>query len=795
MKRILRSMFGVGFLSVLVQVTLLREMLVVFQGNELSFGTIMACWLLCVGVGASGARLLRRDSRFLAWTRHLLTLLPVAVACVFPFQVWLLRSVRLLLGVGAGEYVPFVRMLGAVFLTCLPSCAAIGLFFPLACEWGVKDRRRVDEDVAGSVSRVYTAEAVGSMLGGVVLTFLLLPRLTPLQVVAVGGVVGLLAGGAAAPWTALRWLLRSLAVLLVIGFVATNGLALWEARFVQRRWEGFGVVEQRKSGPSSVRLVDSLDTVYQNVALSEIHGQYALYGDGKLQFVFPDEIGDEHRIHPLMGMYPRGRRVLVLGGNPVGDIPQLLKYPVEELVFVDLDPGVVELVRRVAPRAVDQALLDPRVTHVMGDGVRYVRQDAGPFDVILVNAPEPSTSGANRFYTVEFYESLRRILSRGGIMITSVSVSVRLQAEAQGAGGVVYQALQRVFPVVKATAGARSWLVAGAETTLPDGSPRITFDRQTLYDRSRAAKIETTFFQPEWFLGADEIDPAKTAFVEQRFRDAEVKANRVTRPAACFANLKLWSRFSGSGLARVLGSVERLHPGRVEAAMLGAGCLLLLGGWLLRLGGDERAWGGWVRGLSGVVLAAIGFFSMAMEVLLVMAFQGLYGTVYSRMGFIVAAFMLGLVVGAPTGRRLCRRGVTWAWRGLFAILAVLLLDALAVPHIMVVAYRSLGHLFWGTAFEIGFYIQVAVLGFLTGAAFPPANMIFTENGGSLGAASAITDASDHLGAALGALLVGVVLLPVLGVDGACRLMAALMLTALMTLAAAYICRRSLSIQA
>jgi hypothetical protein len=33
-------MFGIGFLSVLAQLTLLREMLVVFHGDELSFGAI-----------------------------------------------------------------------------------------------------------------------------------------------------------------------------------------------------------------------------------------------------------------------------------------------------------------------------------------------------------------------------------------------------------------------------------------------------------------------------------------------------------------------------------------------------------------------------------------------------------------------------------------------------------------------------------------------------------------------------------------------------------------------------------
>ncbi len=787
MKRILPAMFALGIFAVLAQVTLLREMLVVFHGNELSFGAIMACWLFCVGTGAFGTRLLRRDSRFRVWTRHLLYLLPIAVACVLPVQVWCLRGVRLVLGVGVGEYVPFVPMLGVVFLVCLPSCAGIGMFFPLACEWGVKDRRRVDEDVVGAVSRVYTAEALGSMVGGAVLTFVLLPRLSPLQVVAIAGVVGIFAGSCLAPGRLFRRVLRSVALLLAVGLMATDWLAGWETPFIQRRWEGFGILGG-DSGSAAVRLVDSRDTVYQNLALTERQGQYALYGDGKPLFVFPDEISDEHAIHPLMGMYPEARRILVLGGNPVGDIPQLLKYPVEEVVFVELDPGIVELVRGVAAEAVDRALLDPRVTHVVADGVRYVQQAAGPFDVILVNAHEPSTSGANRFYTIEFYESLKRILSRGGIVITGVTASVRLQSEAQEAGGVVYQALNHVFPVVKATAASHSRLFAGRESVLPDGSQRITFDREILYRRSRAAELATTYFHSEWFLGADEIDPAKTELTEQRFREADVEENRVARPAACFANLRLWSQLSGSGLERVLGAVEQLRPSRAGVGLLAAAGVALLVGWLLRLRGSERARGVWVRGLSGVVLASIGFFSMSMEVLLVMVFQGLYGYIYACMGVIVAAFMLGLVVGAPTGHALCRRGAAWGWGGLFAILGALLLGALAVPRMMLLTYRCMGHPVFGMGLEASFYLMVAGLGFLTGAAFPSANLIFTDAGGSLGNASTVTDASDHLGAALGALLIGVVLLPVLGVDGACGLLAVLMIAALLVLGSAVICR-------
>jgi spermidine synthase len=788
-KRVTLAMFGVGAVAVLVQVTMLRELLVVFCGNELSVGLIMGGWLLGVGLGALGARGLRRDGRFAGWTRHLLTMVPLALAGLLPLQVWWVRSVRLWLAVGAGDTVPFGPMLLTVLCVCLPSCVGIGLFFPLACEWGVKDRRRVDRDVAGMVSRIYTVEALGSMLGGVVFTFVLLPRLGPVQVMMVTAVVGVLAAACVAPWRMVR--LGLLVVALVVAGLGAmpSRVAGVERAFVERRWAAFGVMGTTAAGRSRVRLAGSVDTVYQNLALIETEGHYALYGNGELRVVFPDVRGDELRVHPLMGMYPGAKRVLLLGGNVVGDIPELLKYGVEALVFVELDPGVVTLIRHVAPEAVAQALADERVTHVVSDGVRYVQQATGTFDVILVNAPEPSTAAANRYYTVEFFEGLKRLLAPDGIVITGVTASERLQDEASALGGMVYQALNVVFPIVKATAQTRTVLFAGARRILPDGTPRITFDRETLYARSRAAGVETTYFRPEWFLGAAEMDAAKSDLAERRLRDVAVAENRVTRPAACLATLKLWSRFSGSGIERLLAAVERVDVGWVKRGVWATGLVALLLGAVVRRCGGVRARDVWLRALMGVVLASIGFLSMAMNLLLVMAFQGVYGTVYARIGLIVAVFMLGLVVGAPSGLMVCRWRVGWRWAGLLSILIVLLLAAAAVPRVMLLVYRFMGHATLGRLLEGAFYLMIAGLGLLTGAAFPLANRLYADAGGSLGVASAVTDASDHLGAALGALLVGVVLLPVLGVDGVCSLLVALMAAALMVVLSAALVRR------
>ncbi|TET70243.1 MAG: hypothetical protein E3J45_00345, partial [Candidatus Zixiibacteriota bacterium] len=46
------SAFYLGFLSLVAQTILLREMLAVFSGNEIVLGAILAFWLLWVGLGS-----------------------------------------------------------------------------------------------------------------------------------------------------------------------------------------------------------------------------------------------------------------------------------------------------------------------------------------------------------------------------------------------------------------------------------------------------------------------------------------------------------------------------------------------------------------------------------------------------------------------------------------------------------------------------------------------------------------------------------------------------------------------
>src|SRR5512134_1991779 len=87
--RTLTAVFALGVSCVVTQLSLMREMLGVFAGNELVLGVVLGNWLLLMGLGAALGRIdrLRASSDVLVNLLIILALLP-------PAQILVLRSMR-----------------------------------------------------------------------------------------------------------------------------------------------------------------------------------------------------------------------------------------------------------------------------------------------------------------------------------------------------------------------------------------------------------------------------------------------------------------------------------------------------------------------------------------------------------------------------------------------------------------------------------------------------------------------------------------------------------------------------
>ncbi|OVE74246.1 hypothetical protein BVX94_00955 [bacterium B17] len=766
------AMFYLGSFSLLAQMTFMREMLVVFYGNELSIGTMLASWLFGIGVGATVARFATR-LRCTSWMPVILCLLP---GILLPFQVYIIRIVRSIFDVPLGQYAPFDVILWSSLVVFFPTCFCIGFMFPSACEM-LSCSRGKGEDAADSVSRVYRMEAFGSMLAGVAMTFIFAPYFSPYRIVIFAVLLSVAAAGMLVRGIASRLLLNALAAFLLLVFAFYPGvMKVIEQKAVDARWRALGLT----GGLFSAELIHSADTKYQNLAVTELEGQYVLYGNGQVMFAFPDKNSYEHNIHFIMAQKPDAKRVLLLGGNPVGGIPELAKYGLTEIVYVDLDPGVGKMIRQVMPEEYAAAMSIKGVKPISQDALKFVLEYRHLFDVVIINAPDASTSAQNRFYTVEFYKAVGNILSEGGVVYTSIMSSARMQSMTRDFTASIYKSMKEVFSEVLVTSGTRKSFIAGHEKS-ENGGPGITFERQVLYERSKNAGIAADYFRPEYFLGLDSIDPWKTEMILSLLDKSEAQVNTMKKPVAYYYNLLIWNRYSESGLMRIISTIRKFTSKGISSAVVAFGLFMTLISMFVRKSSSvyRSLWSRWMVIL---LLFFTGFCGMGLEIIMVLLFQSLYGYVYTRMGFIVAVFMLGLVFGAQSGRSFLRSKRFGSIAVMLMLECVFLATIAFVPKLLdMAAVRTL------TVLEIEIFIHLIVLvsGWIVGAQFPVANAIMVDVGGNLGASASAADAADHVGASMGALIAGVCLVPVLGIAGACLAFVACIVTGILLLISSF----------
>ena len=745
-------MFLLGGYATVSQVCLVREFVVVFFGNELCLGIILASWLAGVAAGASvGARAAQRVTDGM----RVMTFCFMGVMALMVVAVCTIRSLRGILQIPTGEYATFAGMALAVAAVTIPVSASVGFVFPIACA----ATRRGDRQGSTEIGTVYAIESLGSILGGILFTYVLVTRLHVFRTLSVLNIACLAAltvcdaarrreaaGPAAAGRVAALLLVAQIAALL--GALDTR---LHDATR-QVRWKAFN---------PELPLVRSLESRYEHLAMTEHEGTYSVFGSGQYMFSFPAERISGGLAHVTLCEHPDPKRVLIIGGAMGGFLKHALLHRPKHLDYVELDPAIFDLVRDHIGPDEKLAMRDPRVSIHLEDGRRFAKRVAGTrqYDVVVVNVPDPSTAMLNRFYTVDFFRELRRILAEDGVVAAHITSAVNYMGEEVGNyAGSVYATLCRVFPEVVVTPG---------DTKLFFASPSkgvVTSDMQELGSRYEARGVDTEYFSPYHF-GQYFETPERSASVRaefERLRDSPV--NTDLRPVSYFHNLMLWDRFSGGHLGPVLKAVAGIRVVWVAACALALLALRAVYVAALRPGREKCR-----RFNALAAVMTTGFAAMALELALLLAYQSFCGFVYERIGLVLAVFMTGLAAGALLVNSLLRQR-SWNWIACLAVAECLVMAlAAAIP----VALRALSRGGSPDVTEWAIAALVLCTGLLTGGEFPLANRVYLEGLQDVGRAAGMTDSVDHLGGFLGALMAGIFLIPVLGIEAACLIVGVL----------------------
>ncbi|MBM4043872.1 MAG: hypothetical protein FJ279_02050, partial [Planctomycetes bacterium] len=720
--------FILGLASVTVQTTLIREFLVAFHGNELCLGLFFGVWLLWISLGAALGSWVSRRLRSADGLFHLCVLLGAASPLL---QIYYIRIVRYVLNPPAGLYIPFHSMSLFALVVLLPFSTMIGFTFPLGCR--LYAERRGPGPTA--IGWLYVLESCGFLLGGLLFTFILAHHYNAYANAAL--TLGLVLAvcvfgsfGAMRPAAQLAFRVLSLAILA--GLCVLSPLVLRLDRLsIQRRWES---LETR------LELLTTADSKYENIAVGESSGQYSVFADGFYMFSFPNEYDYAPSANYVLTQHPRPRKVLLLGNGTQGLLRELLSAGVAAVDHVELDPKITETIQPYLPAADARLLSDPRVRYFHADSRYFVKQAQAVYDIIFVNMPDPSTAMLNRFYTIEFFREAQRALAPGGVLALRITSAENYIGELVGDySGSVFHTLRRVFKNIAVSHGDSNNLFAS------DADNVVTTDIKELTRRYAQRGIQSQHFTTAHFEFI--YQPTRVEFTRQKLMERQsAKINTDLRPITYFYNLMLWDNFSGSHLRPVFRFLERTNI--IVLVLVLVVVLVARLGFVKALRRDLARQ---ARFNALAAMAACGFSAMAFEIILIFAFQSMYGYLYHMIGLIVALFMAGLALGGLAAN-LSLRGLQSEGKALILVQVVTAAFALGLPSaLMALSSPALAAAPLAVSQAL-FMALILAAGFLGGLEFPIVSSLYLKHSTDTARTGGLVDAADHLGAFLGALL-------------------------------------------
>jgi spermidine synthase len=744
----------IGVTAVVAQIVLMRELIVVFYGNEISLGLTLANWLLWTAIGSSLLGCIVAGVRN---ARKLMAGLQVAIAVAFPLSIYAVRASKAVLQATPGELLGPWPMFLTSFVTLSVFCLLSGFLFAAGSRL-LGDT--VGASVAAATGAVYLLEAAGSGVGGLVAGLALIQHLGSFQIALLVALANLLAAASLAVRTrplrraVMAGLLAAFAVLLL-----PFGSRWLETASLARLWKGFRVVAVRNSQ-------------YGNLAVVATEGSRSLYENGLVVSTVPDPAAAEEAVHYALLEHPSPRRLLLIGGGINGGIREALKHPgLERVDYVELDPTILDLAEQYFTAEWAPTRVDPRVHIHHADGRLFLKTTPSTFDVIIVNLPDPQTAQLNRFYTVEFFREVASRLAPGGVFSFQVTGAENyISPELADFLRCLNKTLHQVFPEVSAMPGETAhFFAARARGVLAPGP-------QALLERLRARKIQTSYVREYYIpfrMSADRVADLQLQIAPQ----PATPVNRDFTPVAYYFDVTLWSaRFdrAAAGWFTTLAAIDfkKVLAGVVAALAVLSGILLTVAAvYDRRRKKDVAAAPTRRRIVAGFSVATMGFTLMGLEVLLLLGFQAIYGYVYQQLAIVIATFMVGMAAGAwlasrgrgdppassPGAPVLCSE-----MRRLAALQAVAVAAPLLLYGLFTWFARAASSVALFAVSQGGFPALALISGMLGGYQFPLASRVYFARQDAASCSPGTLYGSDLLGACVGALVLSVYLFPVFG---------------------------------
>ncbi len=759
---------ALGFFALVAQTLLFRDFLTVFEGSELSVGVFFATWFLWIAAGALAGRATPRCAAHFPW----LTLLYIPA---FVIEHYLIRGARGLAGVTAYEVFPYKALLAWSLLTNAPVSAVTGWLFTLACPWWEQEHR-----ASLPVARVYVLETLGAALGGAAVTVLLWNHISAQTIFLISGLIVAAAMTLASPKPRIQFV-PAIVLLLVLCAGVGGTWARWDAA---QQW---GRLLPREF------YQDSFSTSHAEYLYGQREHQFVVLSNGEVCETLPNAEHGGAVTAIALSQCPTASRVLLVGPDSLHIALQFLRIPqITDITWLHPDPRYPEGLMNVLPKEflanvhrIQTPTQDPRA---------FLAGKTNAYDLILLNLPDPSTLILSRYGSREFFALIANTMKPGGV------AALRMNGGANYLGGeLAYQGassvftFSTVFPVMAIKPGDESWLIGSQASPLTESGSAL---------RDRFAQIPgaAAVYPPEGLLVLFPQD--RIAFQRGKYEDITKAAdpgmllNTDARPKALLFALMTALRQAGvKKLAEHLPVILRIGWWTVIGAIVIYMVLRIHARRSPRTPQEVY----YHPFDTSFLIFATGGIAISLSMVLFLNYQARFGALFLNIGLMSALFMLGSGLGGAGIQRMVTRNSGKNTKHRFedkcapkydlgtstSVIArseaakhshsSRLLPLLGAAELLVILL-----LFYTQNIEsqIIYALLFCLAGLVTGSVFPLAAERLRAAQHATIVSGTMLEALDHLGAAVGAVVTGLWLIPLFGVNACLPILALLIIVSI-----------------
>jgi spermidine synthase/MFS family permease len=415
-------LFTTGFSAMAMEVVWTRAFTPVLKTQVYSFALIVFAYLGATFLGSMlYRRHLRRNAR--RPLGELMALL--ALTAFLPILAVDPRLLPAQLDLSLGNYIDNNAAVILVLGSICPMCCVLGYLTP-----GL-----IDQYASGhpaTAGRAYGINVVGCILGPLIASYILLPRMSERYALAILGL----------PLLGLGFLCRkSLSFWQGMAAAAGAAAALVWSLFFANDFEG--LLKERE-----VRTAVRRDYAASVISFGEGFGRRLLVNGVGMTSLMPES---KFMAHLPMALHQgRPESVLVICFGMGTSYRSALSWDARTTV-VELVPSVVDAFAFYHADAAS-VLANPKGRIVIDDGRRYLQRTREKYDVIMVDPPPPpEAAGSSLLYSREFYELAKEHLKPGGILQIWFPGGPEFTIQA------VVRSLDDSFSHVRCFNGVRGW--------------------------------------------------------------------------------------------------------------------------------------------------------------------------------------------------------------------------------------------------------------------------------------------------------------------------------------------------